>query len=293
LILGESIFSLLLYPVTLLFNNVNWLLAYGMLKVVQFFALLPGGHFFVAVPPSFPECRVTVLDLEPGQAIVIQSRTSVWLVDCGNESAYFRVVRPFLQSRGVNHLSGLIITHNGVRSGGALQDVVSDFAPQKIYGPSATALKPGDQVRLGANVNCTVLFPPSGYWSGISADKSLVLRLEDGRTRVLLMSECGFGGEHWLLEHPGDLRASVVVVGGQSADLAGTDEFIGAVKPIAVIRGAPGYGGSPIEERRWAGRLNQLGAKPYLQSQHGAVTIEVTQSNAQIIPFLDTGIPRD
>ncbi len=306
-ILAEAIFSMLASlagSVALLFNNVNWLLAHGMLGIVHFFALLPGGYFFVSTAPGLPECRITVLDLNPGQAIVIQSMGSVWLVDCGNSSSYLHTVRPFLQSRGVNRLDGLVITRGAAASIGAAEEVIDDFAPREIVESSApdrsiarrelensghrmTAVKSGDQWRFSPAVTCAVLFPPAGFEAGAASDKSLVLRVEDGKTRVLLMSDSAFTGEHWLLDQPGALRASVVVFAGQSADLVGTDEFIGAVHPFAAIRGAPAYAAPVGEDRLWAGKLRGQGVIPFLQSNTGAATVDISQSRVIVCGFMN------
>jgi competence protein ComEC len=309
-ILAESIFSLiasLAGSVALLFNNTNWLLTSAMLGVVHFFALLPGGHFFVSTSSTAPpECRLTVLDLGPGQAVVIESQGSVWLVDCGNSSSYYRIVRPFLESRGVNRLDGLILTHGAAPSIGAAQDVIDDFAPRDIFessltdrsatrrdlhaalekaGRPKTLIESGDQLQLSPAVTCTVLFPPAGFEGRTAADKSLVLRIQDGTSRVLLMSDSAFTGEHWLLDNTHDLRASVVVLDGQSTDLAGTDEFISAVHPVATVRGEPGFTAPASQDRRWAAGLFKEGVTPFLQSGAGAVIIDLSQSRATLSGF--------
>jgi len=309
-ILAEAIFSLLATPagsLSLLFNNANWLLATGMLGVVHFFALLPGGHFFVSTSSSpRPECRLTILDLGPGQAVVIEAGDAVWLVDCGNPASYLRVVRPFLESRGVNRLDGFILTHGAAPNIGAAQSVVADFAPREICessladrsptrrafhaalanaGRPKTLLESGDQLQLSPAVTCAILFPPAGFEGRTAADKSLVLRIADGPASVLLMSDSAFTGEHWLLENIHDLRASVVVLDGQSPDLAGTDEFISAVRPFAMVRGEPAFAAPAGRERHWASGVAKQRVTPFLQSDSGAVTIILSQSRVSLSGF--------
>ncbi len=309
--LAEGVFSLLAAwagRMALLFNNANWLLASAMLGIVHFFAYLPGGYFFVSTSPSRPQCRVTILDLSPGQAIVIESQGATWLVDCGNASSYYRVVRPFLQSRGVNRLDAFVITHGAAASMGAAEDVIDDFAPRDIYESSATDRSPahralhatlekegkpkkpletGNELQISPGVSCDVLFPPEAFDAGRSADKSLALRIREGSQSVLLMSDSGFTGEHWLLDHSRDLEASVLVLGGLSSDFAGTDEFVSAVRPGAVVRGQLGYGGSITEERHWAGDMFRHGVRPFLQTNTGAVTVELGEADARVSGYLN------
>jgi len=310
-ILAESIFSLLtswVTPVATLFNNTNWLLARTMLAIVHFFAWMPAGHFFVSTSAHLPECRITVLDLEPGQAIVMQASGSTWLVDCGNAANYSRVVRPFLQANGVNHLDGFVLTHGASGSIGGYDDVIEDYAPRDIYessvtdrsstrrtfhqvlekeGTPKTSVEPGNEMEIGPGVSCTVLYPPAGLAVNTAADKSLVLRIEYGATRVLLMADSGFTGEHWLIDHAQDVRSDVVVLGGQSADLEGTDEFIAAAHPAAVIRGPGGFFMTATAERNWAAGVYRHGATPFLQSNTGAVTIELDKAGEAVTGFVN------
>jgi ComEC/Rec2-related protein len=309
-ILAESIFSLIASwagSVALFFNNTNWLFGCLMLGVVHFFAWLPGGHFFVSTSSaSQPECRITVLDLSPGQAIVIESQGSVWLVDCGNDSTYSRIVRPFLESRGVNHLDGLILTHGAAPSMGAAQSVIADFSPPGVYESSLTDRSPtrralhaalenagrpktlldaNDQLQLSPGATCTILYPPAGFDARTASDKSLVLLIQHGASRVLLMSDSAFTGEHWLLENNHDLHASVVVIEGVSTDIAGTPEFISAVHAAAVVRGEPSFIAPTGSDRRWGAGIYRQGAIPFLQSDTGAVTIDLSQSAISVTGF--------
>jgi competence protein ComEC len=310
-ILGESLFSLLtswFTPVATLFNNTNWLLARTMLATVHFFAWLPAGHFFVSTSSHLPECRITVLDLEPGQAIVVQASSSTWLIDCGNAATYSRVVRPFLQANGVNYLEGFVLTHGAAGSIGAYNNVIEDYSPRGIYessvtdrsptrrifheilqkeGTPKTSLEPGNELEIEPGVSCTVLYPPAGLAVSTAADKSLVLRIEDGAKRVLLMADSGFSGEHWLMDHSQEVRADVVVLGGQSTDLEGTDEFIEAAHPAAVVRGAGGYNMPATDERRWSASVYRHGAMPFLQSNTGAVTIELSKAGEAMRGFVN------
>ena len=309
-ILAESIFSVLsswVSSIALLFNNTNWALATCMLGIVHFFSFLPGGHFFVSTssaPP--PACRLTILDLEPGQAIVIESQGSVWLIDCGNASSYARIVRPYLESRGVNRLDGLVLTHGAAPSMGAAQSVIGDFSPRQIIestlpdrsparraleaaldqaGLPKTPVETGDHLQLSPSVDCSILFPPAGFNGRTAADKSLILRIQDGAASVLLMSDSAFTGEHWLTDNMHDLNASVVVIDGQSPDLAGASSFIATVHPIAAIRGEPGYAAPASLDRQWSASIFKQNVAPFIQSATGAVTIDLTPTSATVSAF--------
>ncbi len=303
-ILAEAIFSILASwagSLPVLFNNVNWALGSMMLGVVHGFALMPGGHFFVSTSSvAPPECRITVLDLGQGQAVVVESKGKVWLVDCGNTSSYSRIVRPFLEVRGVNRLDGLILTHGAAPAIGAAQQVVAestatDRSPARRAlqaalaqaGIPKTLVESGDELQFSSGTECSVLFPPAGFEGRTAADKSLILRIADDGGSVLLMSDSGFTGERWLMEHALGTRASVVVIGGQAEDISGTGGFIGSVRPFAVVRGEPGFGASKTGDMYWSGAMRGEGVTPFAQSEAGAVVISLNQSHITVSGFAD------
>jgi competence protein ComEC len=218
-------------------------------------------------------------------------------------------VRPCLESRGINRLDGLILTHGASGSIGAAQQVIADFNPREICessvtdrsttrralemslakeGRAKTILETGDRFQLSAVAGCEVLYPPAGFAGRTAADKSLVLRVVDGGEAVLLMADSGYTGERWLLDKGHAPRGSIVVLGGQSDDMEGTEDFLSSVHAFAAVRGEPGFTGSPARDREWAGGCYKAGVRPVLQSVAGAVTIELNQSAFTVTGFANS-----
>ena len=80
-ILAIALLSLLSTPLlsglAVIFNNANWRLPQLVMGIVQFFAHIPGGHFYVE-HPHWPEklvAKITVLDVGAGAAIDLQTGT--------------------------------------------------------------------------------------------------------------------------------------------------------------------------------------------------------------------------
>src|SRR5205823_2234793 len=116
-ILAIALLSLISTPllagVAVIFNNANWSLASLVMAIVNVFAQIPGGHFYVE-QPHWPEklvAKVTVLDVGAGAAVHLRSDSANWLFDCSNDRSYQRVVREYLHWAGVNRLTGLLLTH--------------------------------------------------------------------------------------------------------------------------------------------------------------------------------------
>src|SRR5215510_10865457 len=87
-ILGIALLSLMNTPLltglAVIFNNANWLLAKLVLGIVQMFAHIPGGHFYVE-HPHWPEklvAKITVLDVCVGAANHLQTGSANWLFEC-------------------------------------------------------------------------------------------------------------------------------------------------------------------------------------------------------------------
>ncbi|HEY0368535.1 MAG TPA: ComEC/Rec2 family competence protein, partial [Chthoniobacterales bacterium] len=124
-VMAVGLMSLLVSPIAgwlaIVFNNANWSLASAILACVGFFARLPAGHFYLGAPqrPTNAHVEITALDLGAGAAIHIRNGRSDWLIDCGSQMQFPRLVRTYLRSRGVNRLDGLLLTHGDAAHIGA------------------------------------------------------------------------------------------------------------------------------------------------------------------------------
>ena len=114
-ILAIALLSLISTPLlpwlAVVFNNANWGLAKLVLGIVQLFAQMPGGHFYVE-QPHWPEkltAQMTVLDLGAGTAIHVRTGNTNWLFDCGSDRSYEHVVREYLHWAGVHRLDGTMV----------------------------------------------------------------------------------------------------------------------------------------------------------------------------------------
>ena len=290
------------------FNNANWLCAKALLAVIRVFALLPAGHVYVEVPALTPTaaCEITVFDFDGGGAAHLRAGGRDWLLDCGHASHYPRAILPYLRSRGVNRLDGLLLTHGDAQHIGAAVNVADDFAPRIVVDSplkdrstarhalhaeiAAKALgkricRRGDVIAISPDAKLTVLFPPPGLVRSAADDKALVVRLECAGRRVLFMSDSGFSTEQWLLQNEPDLRADLLVKGWHSKDFSGTADFLARVQPAAAICTAPGFGAPPHALDEWVRRLTEKGIAVFNQEECGAAQIEIRDGEIHIRGF--------
>ena len=290
---------------TVLFNNANWFVAKALLWVVKVFAAMPGGHVFVETPRLAPEpaCEFTVLDLGDGGAVHLRSAGHDWLLDCGSSSRYERTVLPYLRTRGVNWLDGLLLTHGDAKHIGGASAALHDFRPRTVVdstlrdrspvrrqlheelsrlGTGKALLWRGDFLHPSAAATLRVLYPPPGHTRPLADDKALVLQLTSSGVRVLFMSDSGFATEQWLLENEPDLRSDIVVKGHHARDIPGATDFLLRVQPQAVICSAPAFGTAPGALDAWQRAMTARGITVFRQDHCGAVRVDLKDGSFEL-----------
>ena len=292
--------------VVALVNQANWVTAKALLASLALFSKAPGGYVYVEVPKPgrAPACEITTLEVGDGAAVHIRSGDSDWLVDCGGVHDYDHALLPYLRSRGVNQLDGIVLTHGDTAHVGAASSVFGDFHPRwiadtaysdrspsrrDVHAQLAAAkfgkryLKRGDEILLGENAVLRVLFPPPGIVRTQADDKALVCRIEAAGLRVLLMSDAGFSTERWLMENEPDLRSDVIIAGWHSRDFSGTPDFLSQVQPVAAVCSRPPFGSPPERMAEWERNVRALGAEAFQQERSGAVRIEMREGDGLML----------
>jgi beta-lactamase superfamily II metal-dependent hydrolase len=303
-VLAIALLSLLSTPLlpwlAVIFNNANWALATLVLGIVQLFAQIPGGHFFIGEPhwTENVSAKITVLDMGAGAAIHLRAHGANWLFDCGSERSYERIVREYLHWAGVNRLTGLVLTHGDSQHIGGVTQLLSDFprvrlidnpAPDRslihrrlsriVSGLEGRGRKPaeltaGDNFHLSRDAIAHVLFPPRGFAGATADDQALVIRLLiPPETFVLFMSDNGAKTERALLSNGSDLQSDILVKGQHNSGISGSTPFLDAVRPRLIIATSREF---PEQERiseQWAEQLRARGIKLFRQDETGAVEL--------------------
>lgn len=304
-VLAIALLSLITTPllpwVALVFNNANWTLATLVIGIVHLFAQIPGGHFYVGEPHwgNGISAKVTVLDLGTGAAVHVRANGHDWLVDCGSERNYERIVRGYLHWSGVNRLTGLVLTHGDSQHIGGVAQLLSDFptvlvidnpAPDRSLihrrlsrmvselegrGRKSVELAAGNNLELSPEVIAHVLFPPRAFAGATADDQALVIQLSIASgLSVLFMSDNGAKTERALLSNGPDLKSDILVKGQHYSGISGSIPFLDAVRPRLIIATSKEF---PEHERiseEWSEQLRASGIKLFRQDETGAVELD-------------------
>ena len=304
-------------------NQLNSWLVLVLQSTASFFAQIPGGHYEVIpladtllAKPSEPGMVVFDLQRSCGpQAIHVRDaetgRKLTWIIDCGSETGYSRIIRPWLREQSLTRLDGFIATHGDTKHIGAAPLLIDDYRPQKIVSSqlpsmssayrafeqfkadrdvSALQIAAGTGIQISDEAKIEILFPPRHHRDpSYSDDKCLVLRVEWNGFRILSMGDSGFETEKWLLANvpASELTADVLTKSHHVSDFSGLPEFIYAVNPKAVITTNDSF---PVNETLSPLFLDSLAKKRielFDQAKTGAVELRVSDDVLTVSGFLN------
>lgn len=271
-----------------IYNQTNWLLTKILLASVSFFASLPGSFFYVRAPESpAPLAEIVIFDFGAGAATWIGSHHSDWLIDTGPSHSHYGTLLPFLRSKGLRNLDGILLTQNSARHSGALADLRLSCPPLRLI-KTLTGFRYGTVMSLNPACRLHIFNPPHRGPDRTAADDTTVLRLDVGPTRILFLSDGSAFTEQWLLRlPPADIRADILVKGAPPAGPTGNPYLLAAVAPRLIIAGSA----DATQRHKISADLLKSAASQriplFRQDQTGAVTIKVFPERCEVSGFLN------
>ncbi|MGZ4985650.1 MAG: ComEC/Rec2 family competence protein, partial [Chthoniobacterales bacterium] len=295
---------------TLIFNSANWALATLVLRIVGFFAHAPAGHVYLELPhwPNGARTEITALDLGAGAALHVRNAHADYLIDCGAQRDFSRVVRGYLRSRGVNHLDGLVLTHGDAAHIGGAELITRAFRPHTILDNAAPdrssahrailahfeeeriprqAVAAPNEWKIGRDIAARILFPPADFKGATADDQSLVIQLLIAdHWRVLLTSDSGEATENSVREQGVDLRSDILIKGQHHSGVSGTAEFLDAVQPQLIIASSVPFPDSELVKEDWAQTVAARGIRLMRQDETGAISLRFFRDRWEAKPYL-------
>ncbi len=230
--------------------------------------------FSTAKEKTNPNTIISFLDVGQGSATVLElPNDHCILIDCGQQRHRRRtdigqtLIAPFLRRNRIMALDQVVITHPHADHFNGLFSILKHFKPRILWINGTFSKNPEYHTllalarRIGTEIRVPKigekLYEDKDIWleniaglhltaenensSNLSTnDKSLVLRLHHGQSRVLFPGDISWVAEKILLKEKYDLKADILLAAHHGADDSNSIEFLKAVAPeYIVISGKP------------------------------------------------------
>ena len=247
--------------------------------------------------------RVTLLDVGQGLSMLVEADNYVLLYDTGPSypsgfSTAQAVVIPYLRHKGITKIDHLIISHADSDHIGGLLQVLAAMPVDKISTsrldkmPSharsrSQSCKAGQRWRI-SEIDFLIVSPDKQTPDG-SNNRSCVLVVTNGATRVLITGDIEKPVERYLLEHSAEqLSADILLVPHQGSKSSSTEAFLAQVKPkyAWVAAGYKNHYGHPHPEvvQRYLDR----GTRFVSTVDAGSISASITGPQVTQISFRDS-----
>lgn len=290
------------------FNNANLALIKALILIVQAAASLPASSLLLGSADPAP-VAVTLFDFADGGAVAVEAGEQLWFLDCGSKRDFKNTLLPWMRERGRDSVDGFILSHGDARRMGGAVDLLGSGAPPRIVdsplGDRSQSRKQfhewlqksripksiqfaGDEIEINDVAKWKILHPPLGYNAGRADDKSLVVRLDTPRARVLFLSDSGPDTFRDLLQTcPEALVSDILVLGHHHSGIPPDAVFLDAVRPSFIVVSRRGeFSNAEPMDSGWVNMLRERGITLLQQDQAGAVLIRSTLAGYEVEEFL-------
>lgn len=244
--------------------------------------------FYSAREEADDEWSLSMLDVGHGLAVLIEKKGKYLLYDTGNRwpggSIAEQVIAPILKMNKIGKLDGLILSHLDLDHAGGRHYLEQNFPPKTMW--SSQKLVGYQPCIQGTVIHWQGLLL-EGVWPPRLVDRaynphSCVIRISDGKNRVLLTGDLEAIGEFSLVNHS-KVSADILTVPHHGSKSSSTERFIDAVSPsLAIASLAKGNQWSlpntEVLERYWARGITWLDT-----GEQGQITIRFYRTGWQII----------
>lgn len=261
--------------------------------------------FFWKMPTPPPNAIwLTLLDVGQGLSALVQTAHHVLLYDAGPRSyggfdAGQSVVVPYLETRHINHINVMMISHGDNDHIGGAKAVLARIHVDRVltsvpwrFAARAAHCQAGQQWRWDG-VTFQVLSPLPGepYEDNNS---SCVLKISSQKGAILLTGDIEKPRERWLLQQGYGLRADVVVAPHHGSITSSTAGFVRAVRPEVVLFPVGYYNRYNFPSQRVVARYSAVGARMFTSARDGAIMVHIDPYGKIHVSMMnETGILHD
>lgn len=281
-------------------------------------AILAGVVIFALIIFFLPrDLEVTFLDVGAGDSIYISMPGGKnMLIDGGglktldreDEDTGYRILLPFLFSKGVRKIDYVVVTHGHNDHMNGIVTVLKHFKAGGLFLPDYTQLDEFDQLigiceekkipvyRLNdthsfkgdGNVSINVLNPPENLIYSTLNDSSLMIELVYGDVGFLLTGDGEGQAENHIITKGEFINTPIMVMkaGHHGSSTSTGEDFLRFVNPSMVVistgRNSHGHPDKQVLER-----LEGFGLKVYRTDHNGAVSFYTRGKNIKVKVMID------
>ena len=232
--------------------------------------------------PLMDDVRFTVLDVEQGQCLLLQTEGKNYLVDCGGSSDALAAdtAAETLLSQGISGLDGLILTHYDRDHAGGIGNLLSRVdtgllilppVPSEDTYPARQVIYAREDLCVASgNTEIRIFAAPI---SGEDNENSLCILFDTENCDILITGDRDGFGERSLLRNAALPDVDVLVAGHHGSKYATCDELLAAVRPeiVCISAGRNNVFGHPAPELLQ--RLETYGCTVYRTDLQGDILI--------------------
>ena len=212
--------------------------------------------------PYFDSVRISAIDVGQGQCILIQSKSSAYLIDCGGENPEntASAAMNWIGSQGISHLDGIILTHYDSDHANGAEHLLQIMKVDKLYLPESEPDSPirnrlidqsvsVDMIDHTTQIQCDtgklVLIPSESDKTG--NESSMCILFQGENCDILITGDRDIQGERELLSQYDIGDIDILVAGHHGAATSNGMDLLSGTKPeiILISVGADNNHGHP------------------------------------------------
>ncbi|MCG8709040.1 ComEC family protein [Brenneria sp. 4F2] len=289
--------SLLLGSVAGWLSVVIWRFSWWRSYPVSIFSLISLILVF-RMPNDPPNWRVDMLDVGHGLAVVIERNGKAMLYDSGNRwdggDMATREILPYLRWRGLA-LEKIILSHSHMDHAGGLPALRAAYPDAEIF--SAFIQADHRPCRQGVRwrwqgLTFSVLWPERQVISAENND-SCVVRIDDGKYRVLLTGDIESGTEQKLVKRQRNaLAVDLLQIPHHGSGTSSSPPFIRAVDAARILSSNSRYNPWRLPAAKVVSRYRQYGYEWLDTATSGQLSARFFNDSWRVIRFREQISPR-